>query len=240
MGEGRTHYDTFLVDPGYLANIKMIVDHIATYPGVYVMISLWEDPTFTQLGWPTTDTANAWKMLAAQFDHQPHVLFGVCNEPQHNFDGAQDAQVYGAMLESINAIRNAERGPNHLIAVQGTRAWARRLDYYVAHPIPLSNIIYETHVYDPVGEFETLFVGPSQSLPVIIGEYGPASGFMTLLETAELQRQAVAHEIPSLAWTFHMRCPPNLLQDHSAGGCGEGMPLLPTPWGTQLRAHLSN
>jgi hypothetical protein len=55
------------------------------------------------------------------------------------------------MNDAVAAIRAAEikRGfAPHLVAVQGTRAWARTLDYYVDHPITAgngANVVYETH-----------------------------------------------------------------------------------------------
>jgi hypothetical protein len=36
-----------------------------------------------------------------------------------------------------------------------------------------------------------------------------------------------------------MRCPPNLIEENSGGGCGVGMVLTPTPWGIQLRDQLT-
>jgi hypothetical protein len=41
------------------------------------------------------------------------------------------------------------------------------------------------------------------------------------------------------AWTFHMRCDPNLLVDNSGGGCGAGMTLAPTSWGNVLKTGLA-
>ena len=52
--------------------------------------------------------------------------------------------------------------------------------------------------------------------------------------------QAESLQIPYTGWTFHMRCPPNLLIDHSGGGCGVGMNLEPTSWGTLLRNQLTD
>src|SRR5690606_24864998 len=47
-------------------------------------------------------------------------------------------------------------------------------------------------------------------------------------------------KVPTLAWTFHMRCPPNLIVDNSNGGCGVGMDLRPTAWGQLLKDHLAS
>jgi hypothetical protein len=239
---GRTNWESFTTDVAYLAHIKQIVAHALTKPGVYVMLSLWIDPTFTSVGWPTASTTAAWEVLAAEFRDEPRVLFGLVNEPQSNFSGAQDAQVWAAMNSTVQAIRNVEgAGHKHLIAVQGTRAWSRVLDYYVTHPITAGNgenVIYETHVYDPPSEFAALFENPARTLPVIIGEFGPASGFMTIANCTELMQRARAAEVPHVAWTFHQRCPPNLIEE-TAPGCGIDMPLRPTTWGVAFKDGLA-
>jgi hypothetical protein len=49
------------------------------------------------MGWPTEQTIPIWRKLAGTFKDTPHVLFGLCTEPQSNDDGALDAQVWTAM-----------------------------------------------------------------------------------------------------------------------------------------------
>ncbi len=183
--------------------------------------------------------------LAEVFKDEPRVLFGLVNDPESNFDGAQDAQVWTAMNSAVRTIRDVETAagtPHHVIAVQGTRQWSRVLDYYLTHPITAGggvNIAYETHVYDPASSFAARFEDPSATGPVIIGEFGPVPGTMTLADTADLMARAEAHGVPYLAWTFHMRCDPNLLVDNSGGGGGGDMTLTPTAWGTQLKTRLA-
>ena len=82
---------------------------------------------------------------------------------------------------------------------------------------------------------------PSQTLPVIIGEFGPVTGVaqMSLEDCGTLMDEAKNRHIPYLAWTFHQRCPPNLLVDHTHN-CGTGMTLTPTPdWGELVFGRLS-
>jgi len=244
----RAHWQGVLDDAAYLAELKSIVDHIGA-KGAYVLVSLWADPTFSQrsdvseVGWPTAQTNAVLAELAATFASDPHVLLGVCNEPQGNFDGALDARAWAAMDSAVAAIRSVEDAagvPHHIVAVQGTGGWARRLDYYVTHPIAAgggANVAYEVHVYNRAADFPSLFVNAAQTLPVIIGEFGLAN--MTEGDVQVLQRRAEQLEIPHLAWTFHMRCPPNLLVDNSAGGCGVGMELQPTAWGQLLKNRLA-
>ena len=45
---------------------------------------------------------------------------------------------------------------------------------------------------------------------VVIGEFGPLDGVMTLEDTANLMTQAEAADVPYLGWTFHGRCVPSL------------------------------
>jgi hypothetical protein len=80
---------------------------------------------------------------------------------------------------------------------------------------------------------------PSQTLPVIIGEFGPADSYMSEADCTELMDQADPLQIPYTGWTFHQRCPPNLLVDHVGSGCGVGMSLDPTSWGTLLKDRLT-
>lgn len=240
--EGRQSWQSFLHDPQYLQDIRSIVAHARTKPGLYLMVSLWQDPSFTAAGWPTNQTAEAWRFLVREFKDEPRVIFGVVNEPQANFDGAADPEVWAAMNATVQAIRDEEAtlgARPHLVAVQGTRAWGRYLDYYLTHPITAgggANVLYETHVYDPPAEFPRLFETPAQTLPVIIGEFGPAG--MTEDDCEALMERARAAGVPHLAWTFHQRCPPNLLQDN-ARGCGFDMELLPTSWGRRFKAGLA-
>jgi len=241
--DGRVNWKGLLSDPGYLADLQDIVAHAAAKPGVYVLLAQWISPTFTSLGWPTAATNLEWATLAETFKDEPRVLFGLVNEPQSNFDGAQDAQVWAAMNAAVQAIRDVETAagtPHHVITVQGTREWARSLAYYLTHPITAGggvNIAYETHVYDPPTRFAELFEAPSATLPVVIGEFGPNG--MSQADCGTLMASAEAHGVPYLAWTFHMRCPPNLIVDNSAGGCGVGMTLTPTSWGSALKARLA-
>jgi endoglucanase len=242
-----SNYKGLLDDAAYLADVQTVVRHI-TAKGAYVLLSLWEDTTFTtfsmpanhlEAGWPTASTNQEWRALASAFKDEPRVLFGICNEPQSNFDHALDPDVWSAMQAAVAAIRSVEDAagtPHHIVTVQGTGGWARFLGYYVAHPIPGDNVAYEVHVYNPAADFAWLFEDPAKTLPVVIGEFGPQSmsmdDVMVMLASAELR------EIPHLAWTFHMRCPPNLLVDLSNNGCGVGMALTPTPdWGRRLKDH---
>jgi hypothetical protein len=232
-----------LTDPGYLADLHKIVDHIGTKKNVYVMLAMWHDPTLDGHGWPTMAAAPIWERIVADFGGRPYVMFGLSNEPENNNDGALDEQVWKHMDNLVQVIRMAEKKhgvPEHIIAVQATRNWARALDYYTTHPIASSrgrNIIYETHIYNPEKDFEALLTRPAQTLPVVIGEFVPMHE-MSMQDCEKLMQLAEHLSVPYLGWTFHSSCAPNLLQNLSEHTCSRGEPLVPTRWGSLLQHHL--
>ena len=230
---GRVHYKGVLDDPSYQADIVNMVSHISS-KGAYTLLSLWIEPTATETEVPTAATNEVWKKLAEMFKNEPRVLYGLVNEPHND----TDQNVWNGMNAAVQAIRDVESAagtPQHIIAVQGTQQWARVLDYYITHPITAgggTNIAYETHIYDPASQFAKLFENPSKTLPVIIGEFGEQ-------DVDELMQRAEAAEVSYIAWTFHGRCPPNLIVDNSGGGCGVGMALTPTAYGQKIKNRLA-
>ena len=229
-----------VADPAYLADIETIVRH-ATGKGVYVLLSLWHDPSTSSQGWPTATTSSRWAMIAERFLDEPRVLFGIVNEPTYNYDGALDQAVWNSMNDvraAIRAVEDAQGAPHHVIVAQGTGGWARLADYYVDHPLPGDNVAYEVHIYNPQGDFANL-LAPASTIPLIIGEFGPVAGTMTLDDTDVLITQAKQKGVSFLAWTFHQNCAPNLLVDNSGGGCGVGMALQPSTWGQRFKARLA-
>jgi hypothetical protein len=245
-GGFRVQWEECTLDSGYMADIQTIVQYIGTKPGVYVLVSIWNDPSLDVNGWPTTVTGEEWTELSYAFLNVPYVMYGLSNEPQSNDDGSLDAACWSAMNTTATAIRTVEDSNgarHHIITAQGTREWARILDYYETNPLAVDNgdnVAYETHIYDPTSVFQSEFIDPSATLPVIIGEFGPVdSAGMTMTDTQNLMDTAESLSIPYLAWTFHMRCSPNLLVDNSNGGCGVGMALQPTSWGQQVMAEFA-
>jgi endoglucanase len=243
--DGRSHYQGVLQDAAYLADVVEIVRHIGKKPGVYVLLSLWIDPTFTDLGWPTAGTTEVWKKLAETFRNDGHVLFGVANEPEQNGSGAEDLKVWTAMNDVVAGIRTVEDqvsdAKHHIVVVQGTRMWARSLVYYVTKPIAAgggTNVAYETHVYDPPSQFKSLFEDPAKTIPVIIGEFG-AGRMMTLDDCLALMPRAEAAEVPYLGWAMHHKCDPNLVTS-AVSSCAASGTLMPTAWGQALKQRLAS
>ena len=242
----RTHYRNVLDDADYLRDVLRIVGHIGTKPGVYVLVSLWQDPTFSPLGWPTAKTAEVWKKLAAAMKDLPFVMFGLVNEPQKNENGALDPEVWKAMNDTVAAIRSVERPEHpHIVTVQGTREWGRSLAYYMDHPITAgggANVAYETHVYNRPARFDELVARPAAKLPVVLGELGPLVNDEVTMYPADcnaLLDLAEELDVPWIAWSFHNNCPPNLVVERK-DQCVAGASLDPTPWGQQVKARLAH
>jgi endoglucanase len=223
-----------------------MIGHVGKKKGVYVLVSLWQDPTFSPLGWPTARTALVWKKLAGALRDMPFVLFGLVNEPEANEDGKRDAEVWRAMNDTVAAIRSVERPEHpHVITVQGTREWGRSLAYYVDHPITAGggvNVAYETHVYNRPTRFDELVTRPAKRLPVVIGEFGAQHDKDVTMfpeDTQRLMDLAERLDVPWIAWSFHNNCPPNLVTERK-NACIAGAPLDPTPWGRIVKARLSH
>jgi len=236
-------------DQAYLSDIEEIVRHIGTKDDVYVILSPWRDPQLSAEGWPTSESEAVLRLLARTFYNAPHVIFAVSHEPRQNTDGAQDEACWSAMNSAVSAIREEESAlgaSRHIIAVQGTRDLGRDLSYYIDHPITAgdgANILYETHIFNAQSELARLLVNPAQSLPVLVGAFGPSSSpqrQMSLDDTRALIAEAERQQTSWVAWSFHMRCQPSsLLVDLSESGCGVSMPLQPTEWGQVIQDQLS-
>jgi endoglucanase len=253
--ESRRAQDDYVADATYRGLVRQMVAYIAS-KNVYVLVSVWDDPSLDANGWPTDTTNTILAQLATDFYDQPYVLYGVSNEPQANYDGSLDAQVLARMNAAVQAIRDAEAalGPRrHIVTVQGTRDWARDTSYYVDHPVTAGggvNIAYETHIYNSPGDFDGL-LAPSASIPLVMGEYGPVNdqyNQATLSDVQTLMNKATAASVPYLAWTFHQDCSPNLIgmnanmtwdTGSSDPNGGLGMTLNPTDFGKLLMTELA-
>lgn len=250
--EFEQQWQNLVEDSTYFDDLVHNVEHMTSKPGVYVLVTLFSDPTMKDNNdeydseWPSSlgDSNTRYTKLAEAFHANPQVLFGLTNEPHTSSD--HDAELAAVYLDAIAAIRAVEDGhgsPHHVIVAQAPEGWSRDLSYFVANPLPGDQIAYEVHPYNPASDFDALLVQPSQNLPIIIGEYGPVDGTMSFDDIAELWNVAQANEIPYIAWAFHQRCPPNLLQDTASDGCGldagTGYDFPRTEWGDRLFDHLA-
>ena len=188
------------------------------------------------------DTNTRYTALATALVADSHVLFGLTNEPHG--PAARDADLataYANAIAAIRAVEDVHGAAHHVVVVQAPEGYARDLTYFVAHPLAGDQIAYEVHPYNAQADFDALIVQPAKTLPILIGEYGPA-GAMTDADIQALWTVAEANGVPYIAWNFHQRCPPNLLQDTASDGCGLDPALsyaFPrTAWGDLLYAHL--
>jgi hypothetical protein len=248
-GGYRKQWKRITDDATYAADVKTAVSHITQKNGVYALVTLFADPSMKpdngdyDSEWPTADTIPAYQKIAELFADDPKVLFGLTNEPHG--PAANDAELTQRYLDSIDAIRateSANHSPEHIIVVQAPQQWARYLDYYVQNPIQRTQIAYEVHVYNPQSDFDALLTQPAKTLPILVGEYGP-SPYMSDGDIQAFWTLVKQLEIPHIAWNFHMRCPPDMLQDTASDGCGlsasTGYDFPRTSWGDSFHAYLA-
>ena len=109
---------------------------------------------------------------------------------------------------SIRAAETAITTNKHIVLAQGTGGWSRFLAYYETNPLTAGgtdHYAYEVHVYDVASTFADRFITPSQTIPVIIGEFGPVTGSMTTTDCATLMTEAEAAG-RSVACNGHSTC----------------------------------
>lgn len=247
--DGRVQWQSVTQDASYLADIKNTVTHMTSKSGVYVMVTVFLDPSIKPNNsdpdseWPTAQTIPVYQALAGALYDDPKVLFALTNEP-HGPDN-MNAELAQRYLDSIDAIRAVEKQHNageHIVVVQAPQGWSRFLDYFVQNPIQRTNVAYEVHVYNPQSDFDRMLTQPHKTLPILVGEHGP-NPYGTDADIQALWQLCQQLEIPHIAWTFHMRCDPNLLQDTASDGCGlsasTGYNFPRTSWGDMLHTYLA-
>ncbi len=250
---GEQQWKSLVDDPAYYADVQNNVGHM-TGKGAYVLVTLFADPTMkTEAAggddseWPGSagdgNTNARYTLLAQAFTTNPRVLFGLTNEPHGPANRDADLAVrYQSAIDAIRKVEDAAGTPHHLIAVQAPEGYARDLTYFVGKPLPGDNIVYEIHPYNPQTEFDKLVTQPAKTLPIIIGEYGPA-GTMADADVKALWPVAQAAGVPHIGWNFHMRCPPNMLTDTASDGCGlaasTGYAFPRTAWGDEMFTYLT-
>jgi Cellulase (glycosyl hydrolase family 5) len=231
----------------YATPMTHVIQTIAGYPGVHVLVTLRSDASMigqdtadgdaeaTGLPSDSTTTPDAttfpsgtdavYTALVDAFGSSSAVLFGLTNEP--GGDKLASPTISAAMSHAVGVIRAEEDKlgvPHHLVSVQGN-SWTSEIGFYDTTPLPYDDVVYEVHGYPPVTESYTY-----SHIPVILGEYGDlgsAAAFYADVETKQ---------IPNLAWDFEpfSDCTPDLLTvvDNSSTD------LEPTAWGMTVQAYL--
>lgn len=153
---------------------------------------------------------------------------------------------YNPNVAAVRAVEQRLGSPNHIIAVQGTRAYGKFLQYYPNHPITAGNgedIVYEVHVYygNDGDKWDYRWKTPAETLPVIIGEFAEVYeswDTLSLEDCDNMMMEAEALDIPWLAWTFHAACGNPLIT--SDNNCESTVTLTPTSgWGELIYNRLN-
>ncbi len=245
---GWEHWQGVLDDPDYLAQLVEIVQHVGTHPGVFVELSLYTDATLDADQRPTDGTAEVWDLLAETFVDQPHVLYGLANEPSSDGDHPVVWEPLDAAAQAIRDVEDRHGTPRHVIVAPGTDRWGTDLAYYLDHPIEAgggTDIAYDVRIQDGPSVVEWRVFELAESLPLIISYLGPIEdgGLVTITvdECLDVMEQAGVAGIPYAAWSFHWNCGwSNLLEPSTTGTCGVDTELTPSdPWGVAVQQHLT-
>ncbi|HET6343966.1 MAG TPA: cellulase family glycosylhydrolase [Myxococcota bacterium] len=256
FNQPRTASDV-INNPVFAQRLRQSIEHLYALRGgdLLVEVSLWLSSTFDPDGLPTAESIAVWRELVRLLHDQPHVMFGVCNEPHYNASyhdgrtdaGTFDARARAAMFEVVDAIREEERrlgAPEHIIFVQGTSGWASNawglVDSPETHhgPVYGRNVAAEVHFYRPLERMPSVVDAPARQMPLLVGELGPSGGLDLQGATRALQR--AKHPAPGdapthlFAWAMSQRCPPNAFS--SGNGTYQQDDL--SPWGLAIQSFL--
>ena len=157
---GRTSSTIRRTSPTSCTNVT----HLTAKPGVYVLVTLFADPTIKDNNgdfdseWPSSlgDSNTRYTALAEAFVDNSHVLFGLTNEPHTDTDGARGRRSRPCTSNAIAAIRAVEDAhgvAHHIVVVQAPLGYARDVSYFVAHPLTGDQIAYEIHPYNHQADF---------------------------------------------------------------------------------------
>jgi hypothetical protein len=183
----------FVTDDAYVTRVEQLID-AAALRGLYVVLDVqWEnaertDPYFlNNLKQPTFGLGNTteafWHRASGRFSNRDNLLFDIINEP-HDVKPEELARGMQKMLDRL-----AQRAPETPVVVSGPD-WAHSVDFFRLHPLRGRNVVYSAHQYlpyDPPEKFQGNFEQAAQSLPVLIGEFGPEDAGYTneLIDHAE-------------------------------------------------------
>ena len=109
---------TVINDPAYWSSIQAIVDHVGTFPGKYIELSVWHQADFASNDGPSWGTLDLWMFMKDLLIRSPHVIAGLVNEPsdsKHN----DMMQLHGAFQMIIHSMRRS--GVKNVIAVPGSQ-----------------------------------------------------------------------------------------------------------------------
>lgn len=230
----------FANNPELAARMVALLEHVEAQPNLYAMLSVYGDPSFRSSAGvgccPQETSLPAYEAMVRATGHLGHVMYGLTNEPNEVAGSPEEAALGVTFEHIVQRIRDTEATmgvPPHLVSVQATQQWSRYLDYFVAHPIAAGggvNVVYEVHAYDFPEDYDRLFVEPSRTLPLVIGQLGPFVEGGRAQDYVDLMMRADALSIPYTAWIFDWNCGFALIADDA---------LTPTAYGQEVHDHIA-
>lgn len=205
--EMREHVDTYVAEAVTAARAQglyiLIEPHY--FPGddnQYVPCDDDQEQNYVTNDWWLRKIKTFWAYAGPKFKDEPHVLYGVTNEPVRP---ENCPAIHGFMQELVDFIR--ERAPETLISVQ-SYTWTNNADCWTVpqYRIDDANVLYEAHVYpwnpsnrdgDPAVWTERIGRA-AEHVPVLIGEFGPEDAQDELQWQQRLKQWMDGY--PNLSW----------------------------------------
>ena len=224
---------------GYRALVDSVVGEVADR-GKHVLLDLhWSNggtwgQDISQHALPDTGSLAFWKSCGKRFANNPAVLFDLYNEPieaswdvwrnggmlTENFQGRKLTYQAVGMQTLLDAIR-AQGAKNVVLA--GGLGYSSRLDGIITHKLvdkTGQGVIYANHFYpgwESVESWEKRVVTASQTLPILIGEFGADPQSLPLDYPRRRVAQVLAvlkkHDWNWCAWCMHPGASPCLIAD---------------------------
>lgn len=174
------------IDPETVGTVLPELDKLVTFGqenGMYILLAPFASATNPsrsefRMFVPDDLVATAMGKLAARFKNRTNILYGIWNEPHPDSIPSlgynQQWQVW--MPNGIKVARSIRSSnPKAVLVVPGGTKWARDLTYYLDHPFPFDNVIYDAHDYAAGPDFgynRGIWMWAIGKYPVLIGEMG--------------------------------------------------------------------
>lgn len=241
-------------DEAYALGLRRFVERAGQLK-VHVILTPWDqDQAIFQEGMPIPAKLKPiYAKIMSMFANTPHVILALCNEPEGNYGGENDVAWRAVMADMTAFVRECEAhykaSTPHMVLVEGIGGWGRRLAPWVANPLPasLGPVAYGVHPYNPATEHKGLVYDPALKIPVVCAEFGdvdtPGIATMSAADSKSLRDGCNTRGITWLAWIMAHNCSApsnrmNMLQPPTPAGCGVGMNLALTPYGTAIVASI--
>jgi hypothetical protein len=232
----------------YRDSIDEVVTYVTNRNGYLILDLHWSDANVLgknigQHDMPDDNSTRFWQDAANAYKNNPHVLFGLYNEP-HDVswdvwrDGGdvteKDLHYHTPGMQALLDTVRKTRAKN--VVVIGGLDWAYDLSGLANYALKDPNgngIVYDTHIYPWKTDWDNKVGIASRTYPVIVGEVGcsPEDNPSPAEFVPKVFSFIDSNNLNWTAWSFHPKAKPCVIADWS---------YAPTPyWGVAVKDRLA-